>query len=462
MNTVEDKLNFELKNDKLNRTRFLDKLFKLFSNFGDQSGHGLTIVINGKYGAGKSTLLSFINEKNAELIKDEKNTTEKRSEDKDNATYKSLEIVNYNAWKDNLYKEPLIPILKRISEIRSTGKKIKDGAKNVAKNIPSVVVSSLVNKIGVDTDKLFNKSNYFQEYDEYNDAVSKFKEVLGKYCEKKKTLFLVDELDRCLPEYQIKVLEVLHHLLDIPNLIIVIALDKAQLERAIKNKFGEDSDTSGYLAKFIDYEIELPNPENETKSYLESRLNFTSENEFGTAYAKNIITTSLFNIEEMSLRESLMLINEINLICNEKDDQGKPLRYYYWYPIILTMLLILKKCHPNIYKKYFGKSKVKQNGASEKLLEQTPFGEFLKDIKGTDFEKIISSLRNNDKGTFGGITLLAFINTFLSITDINIEWLQSYVNLSNDIIRDAYFNKGVSGFPDMINKLIEKVEIVGI
>lgn len=114
MNTVED---------KLNRTRFLDKLFKLFSNFGDQSGHGLTIVINGKYGAGKSTLLSFINEKNAELIKDEKNTTEKRSEDKDNATYKSLEIVNYNAWKDNLYKEPLIPILKRISEIQSTGKK---------------------------------------------------------------------------------------------------------------------------------------------------------------------------------------------------------------------------------------------------------------------------------------------------------------------------------------------------
>ena len=458
MNTVEDKLNFELKNDKLNRTRFLDKLFKLFSNFGDQSGHGLTIVINGKYGAGKSTLLSFINEKNAELIKDEKNTTEKRSEDKDNATYKSLEIVNYNAWKDNLYKEPLIPILKRISEIRSTGKKIKDGAKNVAKNIPSVVVSSLVNKIGVDTDKLFNKSNYFQEYDEYNDAVSKFKEVLGKYCEKKKTLFLVDELDRCLPEYQIKVLEVLHHLLDIPNLIIVIALDKAQLERAIKNKFGEDSDTSGYLAKFIDYEIELPNPENETKSYLESRLNFTSENEFGTAYAKNIITTSLFNIEEMSLRESLMLINEINLICNEKDDQGKPLRYYYWYPIILTMLLILKKRYSDIYKKYFGKSKVKQNGASEKLLEQTPFGEFLKDIKGTDFEKIISSLRSNNDSS----TLLAFINTFLSITDINIEWLQSYVNLSNDIIRDAYFNKGVSGFPDMINKLIEKVEIVGI
>ena len=446
--------------DKLNRTRFLDKLFKLFSNFGDQSGHGLTIVINGKYGAGKSTLLSFINEKNAELIKDEKNTTEKRSEDKDNATYKSLKIVNYNAWKDNLYKEPLIPILKRISEIQPTGKKIKDGAKNVVRNIPSVVFSSLVNKIGVDTDKLFNKSNYFQEYDEYNDAVSKFKKVLGEYCKKKKTLFLVDELDRCLPEYQIKVLEVLHHLLDIPNLIIVIALDKAQLERAIKNKFGEDSDTSGYLAKFIDYEIELPNPENETKSYLKSRLNFTSENGFGTAYAKDIITTSLFDIEKMPLRESLMLINEINLICNEKDDQGKPLRYYYWYPIILTMLLILKKRYSDIYKKYFGKSKVKQNGASEKLSEQTPFDDFLNDIKGTDFEKIISSLRNNDS-----ITLLAFINTFLSIDDINIEALKKRVNLSDDsddIICDAYFNKGVSGFPNMINKLIEKVEIVGI
>ena len=54
-----------LTEDKLKREQFLNDLFRVFENWGHQNGHGLTMVINGKYGSGKSTLLGFIEEKNA-------------------------------------------------------------------------------------------------------------------------------------------------------------------------------------------------------------------------------------------------------------------------------------------------------------------------------------------------------------------------------------------------------------
>lgn len=50
----------KLEDDKLERADLLDNLMEFFQNFGDQDGHGLTMVINGKYGTGKSTLLDFI------------------------------------------------------------------------------------------------------------------------------------------------------------------------------------------------------------------------------------------------------------------------------------------------------------------------------------------------------------------------------------------------------------------
>lgn len=54
----------KLTEDKLNRLDFIDRLFSLFENFGDQGSRGLTMIINGKYGSGKTTLLSFISEQN--------------------------------------------------------------------------------------------------------------------------------------------------------------------------------------------------------------------------------------------------------------------------------------------------------------------------------------------------------------------------------------------------------------
>ena len=69
---------------------------------------------------------------------------------------------------------------------------------------------------------------------------------------------IVDELDRCLPEYTIRVLERLHHVFDgLQNVQIVLGIDKKQLGYAIRQIFGEETSVNKYLAKFIDFEVNL-------------------------------------------------------------------------------------------------------------------------------------------------------------------------------------------------------------
>ena len=161
---------------------------------------------------------------------------------------------------------------------------------------------------------------------------------------------MVDELDRCLPEYQIKVLESIYHLLSIPNLITIIALDKEQLECSIKNTFGDTQNAFGYLSKFIDYEIELQ--EGDTYTYINSLMNFQCGQ--ATSKIKTLISNMLKEIM-FPIRECQNLINELNLICNEKRTDDKQVNWPYWYPLVVTIVLITKRINNEIYKnrKYF-------------------------------------------------------------------------------------------------------------
>ena len=69
---------------------------------------------------------------------------------------------------------------------------------------------------------------------------------------------IVDELDRCLPSYAIKVMERLHHLFaELDNCAVILAVDKGQLDQTVQQIFGAGTDTTKYLKKFINFEVEL-------------------------------------------------------------------------------------------------------------------------------------------------------------------------------------------------------------
>lgn len=91
----------------------------------------------------------------------------------------------------------------------------------------------------------------------FKQVMNELAKVLHDLSENYALVFLVDELDRCLPEYAIKVLERLHHLTEgQTNIITVISIDKEQLTSIVQKIFGF-SDPEKYLEKFISFYIEL-------------------------------------------------------------------------------------------------------------------------------------------------------------------------------------------------------------
>lgn len=53
-------------------------------------------------------------------------------------------------------------------------------------------------------------------------------------------------------------MERLHHLFySVKNVIVLISVDKDQLEETVKRIFGDSCNTSDYLKKFVDFEIAL-------------------------------------------------------------------------------------------------------------------------------------------------------------------------------------------------------------
>lgn len=133
-----------LAEDKLQRKEFISDLFNIFDNFGNYDDGGLTIAINGKYGSGKSTLLNFIIEEN-------------NNENK-------YHIVKYDAWQNNIFDNPLIPILYSLNSLNKNSNKIKECAKNVIKSLPKIIVNTLSNIHGVDLSALVTNENIFDDY----------------------------------------------------------------------------------------------------------------------------------------------------------------------------------------------------------------------------------------------------------------------------------------------------------
>ena len=93
------------------------------------------------------------------------------------------------------------------------------------------------------------------------ETVRDFKDELAKLAEKleKPLVFIIDELDRCRPDFAIRLIERIKHFFDIPKIVFFLVMDKTQLSKVVCHNYGYD-ETVGeeYLDKFIDFWVSLP------------------------------------------------------------------------------------------------------------------------------------------------------------------------------------------------------------
>ncbi|WP_407410006.1 P-loop NTPase fold protein [Acinetobacter sp.] len=90
--------------------------------------------------------------------------------------------------------------------------------------------------------------------------IQDFKQELAKIANKldKPLVFIIDELDRCRPDFAIRLIERIKHFFDIPKIVFILVMNKPQLLQSVKSFYGYDSEMNGdYFEKFIDFTVHM-------------------------------------------------------------------------------------------------------------------------------------------------------------------------------------------------------------
>ncbi|MBR5471586.1 MAG: hypothetical protein IKU81_05690 [Oscillibacter sp.] len=274
--------------DLLNRQDFIEQLVDIAESLSANNGNAC-YAINGEWGVGKTYVLEAFEKKI-------------RSYGKENTTLSKYLVFHYNCWQYDYYEEPLIAIVAAILDQIDEQVLLIPGDKKdlFIATLKAIGISMwgkacavIEEQTGVDLEEIAEimktgnesateqiaKNHSYDSYFDFKKTLEKLSETIENLAKDQTVILVVDELDRCLPEYTIKVLERLHHIFDtIPNVQVVLAVDKRQLENTIKGIYGEKVSVRRYLAKFIDFELKLVTGEvtNEVKEvYKQYYDNFT-------------------------------------------------------------------------------------------------------------------------------------------------------------------------------------------
>lgn len=274
--------------DLLNRQEFVDRVIKIIEL---QSAQKKTscFAINGKWGVGKSFVLNMLEEQ-LEKIQSEETTTDKYM------------LFHYNCWQYDYYEEPLVAIVaSMLDTIDEKENLIPSDIETKIKGLLKAVGSALLvkaneaieKKTGFNPKEIFNvitnatkksaeaieKKHKYDSNFLFKSTLKTLQETLTELSEYKTIIFVVDELDRCLPEYAIKVLERLHHVFEgVDNVQVILSIDKSQLEHTVKKTFGENTETKKYLSKFIDFQVNLDEGSFTDKEEFDNKFAFYLQN----------------------------------------------------------------------------------------------------------------------------------------------------------------------------------------
>lgn len=236
--------------DLLERKVVIDGISKIIDNriFSKQP---LSLAITGMWGVGKSYILKEIENK-----------------------YSGRCIVfHYDCWKSDYYEEPLMGILSAISghlneiEAKNPDNQQKHYYKVMREVIFQISRGVIQHYTKCDVQKIRNHFVKFKKllkakkeidvasFDSIfnvSDVIEVVNNLLCGYMayEGKKILFVVDELDRCLPDYAIKILNRLHHICYETPIIQLVAINDKELVNNINGLYRRN-DGSNFAYRYL-------------------------------------------------------------------------------------------------------------------------------------------------------------------------------------------------------------------
>lgn len=388
--------------DKIGREEIVDKICGLVGSL--KKDKNFCLAINGTWGSGKSFVLGLIEEK-----------LSKKQE---------YIIIKYDAWENTFYFDPLIAILScildgledKLSKMKGYGKVAADFGKKKGKEIVDKLsesggkigfIAKIIKEISELIPDLKNvslvtdtKDNQLAIFKSYKALLNQVKGLLNKLTEKvfvsneqTKLVILVDEIDRCLPDEQLKILERLHHLFDVKNCAVIVTMNQVCVAKTVETIYGIDG--YEYLRKFFDFTFRLDTSADEyLKNWLEEYIKSFEKFQIPANKAEPSVRLAyqclLYGSEKVldraDNRELTRYFEGVMNICNDFGWQKLNPQYVFFVLLALYIRKIISPTFLNEDKIVANQSSITEtyNNLQDEKQYEMPYYDYLKEFLGVD------------------------------------------------------------------------------
>lgn len=259
--------------------------------------------------------------------------------------HKKIRTLYFSAWENDYKNDPLSIFVEQIALlVKQEQKVIKPKTfQSIRRLLSSWACATELNvgvqvkgvSVGATTNLgkfIDNLKNLELPVDVLQNAKSQLAEYI-KLLPHDKLIFIVDDLDRCRPDFAIKTLEAVKHFFDIEGLIVVMPINQNRLRICVeafyqisseaRQKLGNKED---YLQKFFNEIIDIPN------------LNYEkicSDNITQKEFVKNLVYegndfNSIIELQKwiaeyakkcnFSYRETVEIIKKAKFFCNNYNE----------------------------------------------------------------------------------------------------------------------------------------------
>lgn len=232
------------KNDLFGRKPFGESLARLVTNANDP----LVVGLDAPWGEGKTT---FIKQWQG-LLKSEEFGV-------DSIYFDSFKNDLDDSWMvlaDELYNYLSLKISEAVDEKKAQKPFWQEKKESFIVGAAGMIPEPA--KEGFTIDEYFKARRDMKEGREnFNSTL----EVIGRGVRKqtgKPLVFIIDELDRCRPDFALDLLERIKHVFSVPGIVFVLVYNGEQMREHIRCRYGNDVRADVYLNKFISLSAVLP------------------------------------------------------------------------------------------------------------------------------------------------------------------------------------------------------------
>lgn len=294
-----------------------------------------------------------------------------------------VQSLYFNAWETDFSTDPLIALIGELGEsmasLSAAGssaaakhleKLRKVGARLAMRSVPALIKAGTMGLLDLEDaiegaiadagEKVAEEE--IKRYVESKQSIHKFREELALFAKAltergdpaSPLVIVIDELDRCRPDYAIKILETVKHFFAVQGVFFVIATDSKQLSNAIRHVYGLDVASEDYLRRFFDLSISMPLPS--TEQFVPAQFARFGLDEFFKARTHHELRydreqaiaalVAMFNATNCSLRDQMKCMTLLTISLRSIEENN------YVHPLLLCTLIVLRVKRQRLFEQF--------------------------------------------------------------------------------------------------------------